>query len=186
MSKPVKNLISEAYKSRFGDINGAILVEIRGTTSNDTNDLRAALAQKNIKVTVVKNALAKSILGNTQAKDLSNFLSGANALVYPAGEGVDALGVARELAVWAKKIPTLQYKGAFYDGVLYEGQAGVEQLSKLPTRAEAQGNVVTLLLSPGSQLIGILDAIKTKLEAGAPAAAAVVADAPAAEAAPAA
>ena len=35
--------------------------------------------------------------------------------------------------------------------------------------------MVTLLLSPGSQIIGILDAIKTKLEAGA---------APAAEAAP--
>lgn len=177
MSKPVKNLISEAYKSRFGGISGGILVEIRGTTSNNTNDLRAALAQKNMKVTVVKNSLAKTILSATDAKELSKFLSGANALVYPTAEGVDALGVARELAAWAKKIPTLQYKGAFYEGVLYEGQAGVEQLSKLPTRAEAQGNVVTLLLSPGSQIIGILDAIKAKHEAGA----APAAEAPAAE-----
>lgn len=167
MSKPVKNLVSEVYKSRFGNIAGGILIEIRGTTSNDTNDLRADLAKKNIKITVVHNALAKSVLSNTAAKDLGKFMSGANALVYPAAEGVDALGVARELAVWAKKIPTLQYKGAFYEGVLYEGQAGVELLSKLPTRSEAQGNVVTLLLSPGSQIIGILDAIKAKLDAGA-------------------
>lgn len=166
MSKPVKNLVTDAYKSRFGGISGGVLVEIRGTTSNATNDLRAALAKKQIKVSVVKNSLAKGILSDTGAKDLTKFLAGANALVYPAAEGVDTLAVARELVEWTKKIETLQVKGAFYDGVLYEGKAGFETLSKLPTRAEAQGNVVTLLLSPGGNISSILGEIQKKLEAG--------------------
>lgn len=168
MSKAVKNLILNSYKSKeyFGDNAGGILVDIRGTTSNNTNDLRAALAKKNIKVTVVRNALAKGVLAETPLADLTKFLQGANALIYSEGNVIDALGVARELIEWTKKIETLQVKAAYYEGVLYEGKAGFEQLSKLPTRAEAQGNVVTLLLSPGGKISSILGEIQKKLEAG--------------------
>ncbi len=59
MSKPIKNLIVESYKKRFEGIEGAVLVDVRGVTSNDNNKFRHNLAQKQIKVTVVKNSLAR-------------------------------------------------------------------------------------------------------------------------------
>ena len=40
--------------------------------------------------------------------------------------------------------------------VIAEGDKGVEQVSKLPTREEAIGQVVALILAPGQRLGGIL------------------------------
>ena len=59
MSKPVKNLIVDSYKKRFEGLTGGVLIDVRGIKSNETNELRAGLAKKQIKVTIVKNSLAK-------------------------------------------------------------------------------------------------------------------------------
>jgi len=63
------------------------------------------------------------------------------------------------------------------DGTLFKGKAGVEELSKFPTREEAIGRIVTLIVSParklvaqvqgpGSALAGIVKSIEEKLEKG--------------------
>ena len=91
------------------------------------------------------------------------------------GESVVAL--AREIVAWAKDKDSLKFKAAILDGITFEGKAGVEALSKYPTREEAQAKVVTLVLSPGRKLLGavkgpggrvmgIVKEIERKLEAG--------------------
>jgi large subunit ribosomal protein L10 len=63
------------------------------------------------------------------------------------------------------------------DGTLFKGKAGVTELSKFPTREEAIGQNVTLIVSPGRKLVaqvkgpgsnvaGLVKAIETKLEKG--------------------
>ena len=42
MSKPVKNLTTNEYKKRFGDLEGAVLIDIRGISSNDKDPKAAA------------------------------------------------------------------------------------------------------------------------------------------------
>ena len=44
MSKPVKEMIMADYKSRFGDLEGALVVDIRGIDANANNALRMGLA----------------------------------------------------------------------------------------------------------------------------------------------
>ena len=39
MSKPIKEMIIEDYRKRFINIDGALVVDIRGVTANDNNDL---------------------------------------------------------------------------------------------------------------------------------------------------
>ena len=85
--------------------------------------------------------------------------------------------VAREIVDWAKKIKKIELKGAVLDGELYAGKDGVEALSKFPTRAEAQaqvvqlvlspaGNLVSAITSPGAEIVSILKTIEEKLEKG--------------------
>jgi large subunit ribosomal protein L10 len=53
----------------------------------------------------------------------------------------------------------------FFDGEVYIGDKGVEQVSKLPTREEAIASVVALILTPGKNLAGALKGPAGKLGA---------------------
>ena len=176
MSKPVKNLITEDYKRRFDGLTGAVLVDVRGMESNDNNEFRAGLAEKQIKITVVKNSQAKRAFEGTDLEGLTEMLDGPSALVYPVSEETSVVNVARELINWAKKLETLEFRGALLDGIKF-GPDQIKALSEYPTKEEAQATVVTLLLSPARNLVGavkapagniagILKTIQEKLEAG--------------------
>ncbi|MGY8757231.1 MAG: 50S ribosomal protein L10 [Phycisphaerales bacterium] len=174
MSKQIKHLIVTEYKRRFDEVNNALIVDIRGIDAIENNDLRVDLLGKDIHVTVLKNSLAKTAFEGTSLEALSTTLSGPSALVF-GGDSV--VGVARNLVDWAKKVKNLDLKAAVLDGELFEGVAGVKRLSEFPTKDEAQGTVVQLVLSPagnlvkaatspGSNLLGIVKEIRTRLEEG--------------------
>lgn len=174
MSKPVKNMIIEDYKDRLGDLQDALVISLRGISSNDTNQIRTGLAKKSIRVTVVRNKLFGQAFAGTGLSALDGVLSGSNAVAYGAESVVE---VAREIVELVKKFPGMELKGAVLDGELFEGEAGVERLSKFPTRDEAIAQAVTLILSParklmgqvkgpGGRVLGIVKTIEDKLEKG--------------------
>lgn len=178
MSKTVKNIIMRDYKTRIAsgteEYPDATLISIRGVKGVDSTKLRQALAKKKVRITVVQNALAKKAFQGSRLEPLKDLMTGGNALAY-GGESV--VEVARELVAWIAKIPALELKGAVLDGTLFKGKAGVEELAKYPTKDEAIGKVVTLLVSPGRnilgqvqgpgrKLLGIVKAIEEKLEKG--------------------
>jgi large subunit ribosomal protein L10 len=151
-----------------------MLISIRGISTNKTNTIRAGLREKNIHITIIRNSLAKKAFEGTNLESLSPLLTGASALAYGAESVVD---VARELVDLLKKYPDIELKGAVLDGQLFTGEDGVKALSKFPTKDEAIGQAVTLVLSPGrklvaaikgpgSKLVGIVKTIEEKLEKG--------------------
>ena len=174
MSKPIKNMIVADYKKRFEDVQNALVIDIRGIEANTNNDLRVSLYQKDIRITVIKNSLAKSAFAGSNLEALTTTLSGPSALVFGGDSVVD---VARNLVDWAKKVKKLELKAAVLDGELFEGKEGVTRLSDFPTKEEAQGTVIQLVLSPagnivkavtspGSNLASVIEEIKTRLEDG--------------------
>lgn len=176
MSKPVKNMITDAYKHQFDGLSGAVLVSLSGVNSEETFDFRKQLGEKEIRVTVVKNALAKRAFEGTDLQGLGDYLSGPNALVYPVSEDSSVVQVARELIDWAKKVENLEFKGAVFEGITF-GPDEIKKLSEYPTKEEAQAKAVQIILTPGSNLAGalvspgkklasIIKTIQEKLEAG--------------------
>jgi large subunit ribosomal protein L10 len=174
MSKPVKEMMIRDYQERLGDAENAVVISIRGIEANENNRLRVDLFEKDIRIMVVRNALGRKALGDGAMSGLGQILEGPSALSW-GGESV--IDVARELVKWAKEIELLELKGAILDGELFEGEAGVIELSKFPTRDEAIAQNVTLFLSPGrnllgavkgpgGRLVGIVKAIEEKLESG--------------------
>ena len=178
MSKTVKGIIIRDNRHRLSgggeSFPDAAVISIRGLKAIDTTKLRSTLRKKSIKVTVVRNALASKAFQGTSLESLNEVLAGASALAYG---GQSVVEVARELTELVKGMPALELKGAILDGTLYKGKAGVEELSKFPTREEAIGQVVTLIVSParklvaqiqgpGSTVAGVVKAIESKLEKG--------------------
>lgn len=174
MSKPVKNMITAEYRKQFANVTGALVLDIRGVNATANNAMRLDLGRKSIRVTVVKNTLARQALKDTELAALLPALEGPSAIAWGAESVVD---VARELIDWGKKIANLTLKGAVLDGEYFAGAEGVKRLSTLPTRIEAQGIVVQLILSPakkvigaavspGRRVLGIVKQIQEKLEKG--------------------
>lgn len=174
MSKPVKEMMIRDYQDRLGDTENAVVISIRGVDANANNRMRVGLYEKGIRIMVVRNALGKKAISGGAMSDLGTIIEGPSALSW-GGESV--INVARELVKWAKEIELLELKGAILDGELFEGEAGVIELSKFPTRDEAIVQDITLILSPGrnlmgavtgpgGRLVGIIKAIEEKLDNG--------------------
>jgi len=174
MSKSVKTMMIRDYQGRVEGVENATLISLRGVSSNNTNAIRKHLRTKQIKITVVRTALARKAFEGTSLESLDSIMEGACALAFGAESVVD---VARELVDLVKTYPDIELKGAVLDGMVFKGEAGVKELSKFPTREEAIGKAVTLILSPGrklmgqvkgpgGRLMGIVKSIEDKLEKG--------------------
>ncbi|MFM7259075.1 MAG: 50S ribosomal protein L10 [bacterium] len=163
MSKPVKDMIASEYSRRFEGVNGAVVVEIRGLDAKATTSMRGTLNQKGIKVTVVKNALARRTFKGGPLSSLEKALKGPSALLTGAES---AIVLAREIVKAAEAEKKIVLKGAIFDGEYYDGDAGVKKLGSFPTKEEAQAKVVTLVLSPARNIMGCVKTIQEKLEKG--------------------
>ena len=174
MSKPVKDMIIAEYRKRFGDVSGGVVVEIRGLEATANNKLRNTLRSKGVRVTVLKNSLARKAFSGGPLDPLGPALSGPTALIYGDKSVVD---VARDIVALATGSKEIALKAAVLDGQFFSGKEGVEALSRFPTREEAQAKVVAIVLAPagkavaaakgpGGKVLAIVKEIQNRLEKG--------------------
>src|SRR5215207_10568313 len=152
MSKVVKGLVQKEIAKRLGDVDGVAVINPRGIDAIKNNQIRRRLRAKGVRMTVVKNTLAKRAVGDGKLKGFDALLDGPSAVIY--GEASIAT-IARMILDEKKADEKIELRGIFFDGELYTGDKGVEQVSKLPTREEAIGQIVALILAPGAKLSGI-------------------------------
>ena len=153
MSKLVKGLVQKEIAKRLGDVDGVAVINPRGIDAMKNNQIRRRLRAKGVRMTVVKNTLAKRAVGDGKLKGFDALLDGPSAVIY----GEASISTIARLVLEEKKTDEkIELRGIFFDGEVYVGDKGVEQVSKLPTREEAIGQVVALILAPGAKLAGTL------------------------------
>jgi len=156
MSRPVKKLVRDELIRRFEGLTSMAVVNFTGVNGVTTNKIRGRLREKNIKLTVVKNALARQAfeaVGIGEAKDL---LEGPCAVAFGADpEEVSVVEIVREILDIAKETPELTVKAALLEGQRF-GSDRIKELSAYPTRDEAVQKTVACLLSPGGKLAACL------------------------------
>jgi large subunit ribosomal protein L10 len=138
------------------------VINPRGINANKNHGIRRRLHEKGLKMMVVKNTLAKRAVGDGKLKGFDKLLDGPSAVIYGKAS-ISTL--ARLLLDERKTDEKLELRGIFFDGELYTGDKGVEQVSKLPTREEAVANVLAAILGPGRKLAAALKGPGGKLGA---------------------
>ena len=172
MSKLVKGLVQKEIAKRLGDVDGVAVINPRGIDAMKNNQIRRRLRAKGVRMTVVKNTLAKRAVGDGKLKGFDALLDGPSAVIY----GEASISTIARLVLEEKKTDEkIELRGIFFDGEVYAGDAGVKTISTMPTREEAISNIVGLILGPGRKLAaaikgpgGTLGAILKTIEEKAP------------------
>jgi large subunit ribosomal protein L10 len=176
MANAEKTAVIEDLTSRFRDSSGAVLTEYRGLTVAQLSELRGNL-RGNATFTVTKNTLAKLAAAEAGLGDqVGALLSGPSAIAFVDGDVAQA---AKGLLDFAKAHPLLIIKGGVLDGKALT-PAEVGKLADLEPRevllakragamkASLAGAAATFNALP-TQMALLADALRAKLEAGAPA-----------------
>ena len=185
MPKQVKIDEVTRLKDRISRASALYFFDFTKLPANDFNALRRKLGESKVAVRVVKNRLAlRALTESGVTADIENLLTGPTSVVFASD---DPVAPARTIREQMKKMTALKVKGAYLDRVLYPASR-FDFIAGLPTKNELRGEVVAVLQGPIyglvttldgllSELVWVLDQVKDRPQAVAPAA-----EAPASEA----
>ena len=180
MARPDKAAAVAELTEDFKSANATYLTEYRGLTVTSMKELRRSLGS-DTKYSVVKNTLTKIAAKNAGVDISDDLLVGPSALAFIKGDPIDA---ARNLKNFQKENPLLVVKGGIYEGK-FVTTAEIMQLADLESREVLLAKLAGAMKGSLAKAARIFDALRIKLEAGAPApvaeAAPAVAEAPAVE-----
>ena len=151
MSKPVKRMLTDYFKNRYGGVESACVVNLTGLDVSSTEKLRGALRERNARLEVIKNRLARKAFADTALRPLGDILRGPCALVTSQDSIIDA---AKGLVNFAKEYKQLELKEAILDGD--PDLLSVVELSKMRSRGELCGEIAALITGPGRRIAGAL------------------------------
>jgi len=177
MARPDKAAAVAELTEDFRTANATVLTEYRGLSVTSMKQLRRALGSTT-KYSVVKNTLTK-IAAKDAVVDLSpELLQGPSAVAFIKGDPINA---AKSLRDFAKENPFLIIKGGIYEGKAIT-TAELMELANLESREVLLAKLAGAMKGSLAKAARVFDALRIKMEAGAPvvAAAPVVVEAPAA------
>lgn len=164
MATPDKTAAVAEIVEDFRTATATVLTEYRGLSVGLMKQLRRSLGVKN-KYSVVKNTLTK-IAAKEAGVDLDPaLLAGPSAVAFIKGDPIDA---AKALRDFAKENPLLIIKGGIFDGKAVT-TAEIMQLANLESREVLLAKIAGAMKASMSKAARTFDALRIKLEAGAPA-----------------
>jgi large subunit ribosomal protein L10 len=140
------SLISKVQES-LANASGIFVVENRGLTVSETEELRDILRPMVSLFKVVKNRLMKRALDGTAFAPVSELMRRPTAIALAN----DPYGAAKALADFADGHPNLSIVGGQMDAGLMN-QADVIAIAKLPSMLEIRSTIARILIEPASRL----------------------------------
>ena len=174
MARPEKTAAVAELVEDFKSAQATFLTEYRGLTVTSLKELRRSLGSET-KYSVVKNTLTK-IAAKDAGVDIDDaLLAGPSALAFIKG---DPIAAAKSLKTFQKENPALVIKGGIYEGKRVTA-AEIMQLADLESREVLLSKLAGAMKASMAKAAQVFDALRIKMESGAPASAEA---APAAEA----
>ena len=167
MPNLINEIVVRQLSEEFGRAEGLVIVSVGGLTVKETETLRESLAERGLRLRVVRNRLTKLALKSVGIEPPAEMLLGNLACAWGSSE--DTINAAKILqASPARKGGKLGFKGGLFEGSLLgpkEAAALAALPGKLELRAQMLGllsaparNLVALVAAPGSSLVRVLAA----------------------------
>ncbi len=156
MSKRLKALIAGELENDFKGLDKCVIVGLTGIPAVKADEVRAGLADKNMRLRVVKNTLAAVALKQAGIGELADLLQGPSAVVVGGDDVVELVKAAADLTRQADGFSLL---GGYGEGRVFSADE-VEKLSKIPPRQELLAGLAGAMSSTLSNFAGVLGAVQ--------------------------
>lgn len=147
-----KQVLVEEIKSRFNEADAVIMLDYRGLSVKEMQQLRRDLRGIGSEVTVYKNSLTEIAIRELALPPMDAFLEGPTAFVFVAG---DAVAPAKALAAFAKEHQALELKGGYVQSQVVDA-AGVKAIATLPSREELVAKLLGTIQNPLTGTVRVL------------------------------
>jgi large subunit ribosomal protein L10 len=164
MARPDKAAAVAELTEDFKSATATYLTEYRGLTVTSMKALRRSLGP-DTKYSVVKNTLTKIAAKNAGVEIADDLLAGPSALAFIKGDAIDA---ARNMKNFQKENPLLVIKGGIYEGKFVTA-AEIMKLADLESREVLLAKLAGAMKGSLAKAARTFDALRIKMEAGAPA-----------------
>lgn len=162
--------IIEAWKN----VSSIVVADYRGITVPVVTAIRDDFRKAGCHYRVIKNSLVKIAVKGSKMEPLTQLMAGTTAVIWTTGEAPQP---PAEIALkWAKTEPKFKILGGYFEGSVLD-VAGVNMLSKLPTKNEVRASMLMTFLAgpqgfvaqinaPVQNFAYLLDARRRQLEEG--------------------
>jgi large subunit ribosomal protein L10 len=148
-----KEKVVEELGQIFESSGVVVVAHYVGLTVAEMQTLRALMRQAGGGVRVAKNRLAKIALQGKPCESIGNLLTGMTVLSYSE----DPVAAAKVVEEFAKQNKKFEILGGAMGGAALD-RAGVEAVSKLPSREELISSIVACIGAPASNIAGAIGA----------------------------
>jgi large subunit ribosomal protein L10 len=149
-----KQSVVEALTADIQAASGVYLINYQGLKVELDNAFRKELNKKGIRYVVSKNTLIKRALANAGVTGLDKYLEGVSAVML--GQSDDPITPAKEIVAFlTENKNAITVKGVNIEGDVIDG-AKIVDISKMPGRLELIGQIVSIAMGPGANLVAIL------------------------------
>ncbi|GAB4515315.1 MAG: 50S ribosomal protein L10 [Haliangiales bacterium] len=174
MDRSTKKQVVSELKDTFSNVMSVIVADYRGLDVPTVTAMRDEFRKAGCGYRVMKNTLLKIAIQGSDLEPVSTLLAGPTAVMWSD----ESPSAPAKLAIqYAKEQKHFNIRGGFFEGQLLD-EPGVQQLSKMPGKAEIQASLLmTFLAAPQDfvrQIIAgpqnfmyLLDARKRAMEEGA-------------------
>ena len=122
--------------------NGVFVVNYRGLTVKQSEDLRHKLREAGAEMKVYKNNLVRLALKNQEQPEIDDILVGPVAYVFYENEPVESAKVLKEFAQKSKGV--LEIRGGISEGKAVTAEE-VNAIADLPTKDQLLGQLAGLI-----------------------------------------
>lgn len=158
MTKNEKTQMIEHLTSEFKNASALLVCDYKGLTVKSLDELRKSARTQEIKVQVVKNTLAKISMDNAGYPDLG--LKDTNIFIW----GNDQIGLSKLAAKFGEtNKEKFVIKNGCFDGEKVELDH-IMAISKLPSRDELIGMLLSVWTAPARYFVTGLDNLKKQKE----------------------
>lgn len=138
-----KAAVAEVAK-KFQEASAAVVVDYRGLTVQESTELRRNLREAGVEFKVLKNSVTRLAAEEAGYAELSEFLTGPNAVAF---SNEDVVAPAKILADFAKEHKALELKAGVVEGQ-FAGLELINELAALPNREGMLTMLAGSMLAP--------------------------------------
>lgn len=153
MSKQVKQMQMDALTKAFGGVRDLVMFSASGIDATTENNIRLALRKKNVTIMTVKNSLMRRVFKESGITLDDATWAGPTTIAW-GGESVKDLSKEIEKALLKndKTKDKVKMKTALAEGQ----QVPFAKALTMPTRKEAIGEIIGMILGPASSIAAAL------------------------------